>query len=49
MFGTDVTGALGFVDATNWGFVKFKQESNSTVDPRYSEHLIYCMSLMANK
>jgi len=36
VFGID---AFGFVDATNCGFVRFKQESNSTVDPRYSEHL----------
>jgi hypothetical protein len=38
--GAGVVGALGLVEATNWGFVKFRQESNSTVDPRYSEHLI---------
>jgi hypothetical protein len=30
---------LGFVDATWWGFIKFKQESNSIVDLRDSEHL----------
>lgn len=32
-------GALGFVDVTNWGLVKFKHALNSTVDPRYWEHL----------
>lgn len=32
-------GACGFVDATNWGLVKFKQDENSTVEPRYCEHL----------
>jgi len=37
--GAAAVGTLGFVDAMNWGFVKFRQESNSTVDPRYCEHL----------
>jgi len=32
-------GALGLVDVTNCGFVKFKQVLNSTVKPRYWEHL----------
>ncbi len=32
-------GAFGFVDAWNCGFVKLRQAQNSTVDPRYCEHL----------
>ena len=32
-------GALGFVDAMNCGFVKFRHDVNSTVEPRYCEHL----------
>lgn len=32
-------GALGFVEVMNWGFDKFRHELNSTVMPRYDEHL----------
>lgn len=35
-----LAGALGLVDVTNWGFVKLRQVLNSTVDPRYWEHLL---------
>ena len=34
--GAEVFSAVGFVEATNCGLVKFKQELNLTVDPRYS-------------
>jgi len=33
-------GAFGFVDVTNWGFVRLRHVLNSTVEPRYCEHLI---------
>jgi hypothetical protein len=32
-------GTLGFVDVINCGFDKLRQELNSTVKPRYAEHL----------
>ena len=34
-------GAFGFVDAMNWGLVKFRHDVNSTVEPRYCEHLMH--------
>lgn len=32
-------GELGFVDARNWGFERLRHDQNSTVEPRYWEHL----------
>ena len=37
-------GAFGFVDTTNWWFVRLRHDVKSTVEPRYCEHLDPCVS-----
>jgi hypothetical protein len=39
VWGANPVSASGFINVTSQGFIKFKQESNSTVDLRYWEHL----------
>jgi hypothetical protein len=38
-FGCDCCSFDGFVEVTNWGLLRFRQEWNSTAAPRYWEHL----------
>lgn len=42
-------GALGLTEVMNWAFVRFRHVLNSTVDPRYWEHLYLIFSFMGQR